>query len=74
MPEGFDFEPFQVTLQKFIQSDIQIRKTLCDFFENHKKQIMQLFVKENFELKQSRDVDFDELFDFILNILKLNIE
>lgn len=35
---------------------------------------MQLFVKENFELKKSREVDFEELFDFILNTLNLEIE
>lgn len=30
---------------------------------------MQLFVKENFELKSYRDINFDELFDFIINTL-----
>ena len=73
-PTRFDIEPFYISLTKFIKSDIKMRKKICQILTKNKKSLIQLFVKENFELKKNRCVDFDDIFHILNTQLDLNIE
>ena len=72
-PAWFDIEPFFLAMQKFVRSDLPARKRVCEVFLRHKKNVMQLFVRENFELRPERCVDFDFLAQFLVQTLQVDL-
>ncbi len=73
-PTWFDIEPFHKALTKFIGCDLKNREKVCKIFRENKDHLMQLFVKDNFELKENRCVDFQEIFMFMTKQLGIKLE
>lgn len=64
-PPWFDVEPFYMALQSYINSNQQVRQTVCLSIENLKQKIANLFYDLNGEFLDGRIVDLADILDII---------